>query len=122
MLCYTTAEAKFLFTISMLFVSAVGRTKNPRRLFYALALLHRRKDASFSSCVKTNSDSLVVIWNNEKEAWSRFHYCWLRDNCQCVKCYDPTTGKRLLQTLENDQPDSRALNSHALCVRHTHLA
>ena len=58
--------------------------------------------------IKTDrNDSMLVNWDHRKEAWSRFHYEWLRDNCRCSKCFHPDTAQRILQTTSKDaQPES----------------
>ena len=39
--------------------------------------------------------------------------CWLR----CVKCYNPATGKRLLTTTEDDQPDSIQFDNEGVEIK-----
>ena len=58
--------------------------------------------------IKTDqNDSMLVNWDHQKGAWSRFHYEWLRDNCRCPKCFHPDTAQRILRTIVNDaRPDS----------------
>ena len=58
--------------------------------------------------IKTDqNDSMLVNWDYQKGAWSRFHYEWLRDNCRCPKCFHPDTAQRILQTTVKDaEPDS----------------
>lgn len=53
--------------------------------------------------LKQGTDSVEINWNRRDDTtatfWSRFHYTWLRDNCQCPECYHPETNQRLLDTL-----------------------
>ena len=115
---YTACTTSFLIRIFIVF--AVGRSKICRRLqrpINTIGASHDQKDDSHvKTLVKTNVDSLVVTWNYEKGTWSRFHYCWLRDNCQCVKCYNPATGKRLLTT-QDDQPDSIQFDNEGVEIK-----
>jgi len=67
----------------------------------------RNRFASFATVTATDrNDSLLVNWDYEKGAWSRFHYDWLRDNCQCPKCRHPDTRQRILRTTEDTRPDN----------------
>lgn len=56
-----------------------------RQFHYNLALFQKRLN------VKLNSDSLEIppISNG------RFHFAWLRDNCQCPQCFHPRTKQKL---------------------------
>ena len=58
-----------------------------------------------SATLNKEPDSLLVNWNQQKGAWSRYHYEWLRDNCTCPSCRHPDTGQRILTTLEDWRPD-----------------
>ena len=40
-------------------------------------------------------DQVEIAWKNGDQ--SRFHPIWLRDNCRCESCGDPTTGYRNLR-------------------------
>ena len=52
------------------------------------------------------NDSMLINWDANKETWSKYHYEWLRDNCNCPECYHPDTGQRILRTTEDARPDS----------------
>ena len=43
-------------------------------------------------------DCVILNWGTEN-AWSKFHYVWLRDNCMCPDCLHPVTNQRLLDSL-----------------------
>ena len=49
--------------------------------------------------VSTHNDCVVVDWKAQN-AWSKFHYLWLRDNCSCPHCLHADTNQRLLDTFK----------------------
>lgn len=72
---------------------------------------------STASSVKVDNNSLVVNWDHVKGVSSRFHYDWLRDNCGCHKCRNPTTGQRILRTTEDARPDTVQSNDEQVEIR-----
>jgi len=60
--------------------------------------------ASSLAWIDKADDSILVNWNKEKDAWSKFHFDWLRDNCPCPKCKHPELKQRLLDSLEDPTP------------------
>ena len=42
--------------------------------------------------------ALKITWSDG--AKSEFHYIWLRDNCRCATCGEPSTGRRQLRLTE----------------------
>jgi hypothetical protein len=71
-----------------------------------------------------------VLWDNDVK--SRFHYIWLRDNCYCDVCHDPSTFgvpneefgeevKAVVQAMPAESPGDELANElMAFC--HEHLA
>ena len=49
--------------------------------------------------ISTHNDCVIVDWKAQN-AWSKFHYLWLRDNCLCPRCLHADTNQRLLDTFE----------------------
>lgn len=74
------------------------------------------KKASVLAAAKTSPDNryMLVDVNNEedvsKNAQLKYPLVWLRDNCQCSKCFDAQTKSRILDwtkfKFENAQPKS----------------
>ena len=63
---------------------------------------------NMSTPLLKESDSLVISWKTASSTvpgniyeWSRFHYPWLRDNCQCPKCYSAKLHEKLVNTKTN---------------------
>ena len=63
---------------------------------------------------------MEIKWNSQKASLSdlrsRFHYVWLRDNCQCPECYHPVTNQRLVDVVnigDNLRPSRMELTEHA---------
>ena len=54
--------------------------------------------------VDKKDSCIVVNWSSEKSEWSKYHFPWLRDNCQCSQCCDSNFNQRLLNTLEDSTP------------------
>ena len=52
-----------------------------------------------TSCSQKD-DSIVINWKTPQNAWSKFHYIWLRDNCLCPQCFHEITNQRLIDTLQ----------------------
>lgn len=64
-------------------------------------------------------DAVLIDWKSQN-AWSRFHYLWLRDNCMCPQCFHSATNQRLVDTLaipSNITPSSVELEGENLCIR-----
>lgn len=49
--------------------------------------------------VSAHNDCVIVDWKAQ-DAWSKFHYLWLRDNCSCSRCLHADISQRLLDTFE----------------------
>ena len=47
--------------------------------------------------ISKDHNSLLVKWDKQKDAWSRYHYEWLRDNCACPSCRHPGTAALLVK-------------------------
>lgn len=43
----------------------------------------------------TSAETITVTWSNGRS--SEFHHIWLRDNCRCDECGEPSTGRRALR-------------------------
>ena len=73
-----------------------------RNLFLCRAIQNTKliRDNSGVS-LKEGRDSVEIKWNGINDATSsKFHYIWLRDNCQCPECYHPDTQQRLSDILD----------------------
>ena len=67
--------------------------------------------------VDKNDRCIVVNWRSQKNEWSKFHFPWLRDNCQCSLCRDPNFDQRQLNTLKDATPaDVRVLHDGSSSV------
>ena len=79
--------------------------------------------------LKQGTDSVEIKWKRRDDTassyWSKFHHIWLRDNCQCVRCYHPETHQRLLDTLmvstdvrprSVELSESRGSGSHTVMI------
>ncbi|MBT4038673.1 MAG: DUF971 domain-containing protein [Rhodospirillales bacterium] len=44
--------------------------------------------------------STILTWSDGRS--SQFHHIWLRDNCRCTDCGEPSTGRRSLRLSELD--------------------
>ncbi len=50
--------------------------------------------------VNTVSDGIVIQWSDGFS--SKFHAIWLRDNCRCEQCGEPSVGRRTLRLSDLD--------------------
>ena len=75
---------------------------NYRHLFFRSRCSQNARQLSQNPGVtlKEGRDSVEIKWNGKKDTTSaKFHYMWLRDNCQCQECYHPDTLQRLSDVL-----------------------
>lgn len=63
------------------------------------------KGGALSGAVDPGPDRVTVSWPDGRRR--SFSYLWLRDNCGCPECRDPTAGERLFDTV-GLPPDLRA--------------
>ena len=89
----------------------------------AIANLQYRSVRQISNDAATlseaDTDSVVINWK-AKNAWSTFHYIWLRDCCLCPQCLHPSSQQRLLDTLTvpiDVKPTAVELREGRLCIQ-----
>ena len=58
---------------------------------------------------------LSVLWNNQQE--EQYPAVWLRDNCQCSKCYQASALGRL-HLMKNVEPD---INFEKLSIKNNEV-
>ena len=78
-----------------------------------------RRFSNEATSLSSNTNSVVIDWKT-KQAWSRFHYVWLRDCCLCPQCLHPSTQQRLLDTLTvplDITPATVELREGELCIQ-----
>ena len=66
-----------------------------------------------------HKDCVVVDWKAQN-AWSKFHYLWLRDNCSCPHCFRTETNQRLQDTLQiplDARPSHVEVTEQKMCIR-----
>ena len=81
---------------SVLYCQAAGRCLKLRTNHVATSELDfAQQDVGFSE----HNDCVVVDWK-VRNAWSKFHYLWLRDNCSCSCCLQADTNQRLFDTFK----------------------
>jgi len=60
-------------------------------------LCHSKSFSLLRNCCRSLSydftDHLKVNWNSDHS--SVFEYSWLRDNCKCEQCVEPSSGQKV---------------------------
>lgn len=54
---------------------------------------------SYTNIQETKQHNLRIQWTNTNEdnagRDSLYNFAWLRDNCNCSKCVDPSSGQKI---------------------------
>lgn len=77
----------------------------------------------FITQVRTMDRFLEVDWDDGTA--SRFHYVWLRDNCYCDDCHDPSTHQKMVWLVdipEEIAPLDMAFTERSISIDWNHLA
>ncbi|XP_042205656.1 gamma-butyrobetaine dioxygenase-like [Homarus americanus] len=82
---------------------AAHATSTPTRSFHTTSTFLLNTSEGVVRKVEKGDTSLLVEFSDGTR--EEFPYCWLRDNCQCPRCYDETSFTRRLTLDDWDHTD-----------------